>query len=178
LSGFIALQVPLWIARIRYRWRLAWQFEDVSESLQDNLQFTLRHLLVAVFLISLALSPFRLVFPAENPGSWSEHSDTPGIFLAMISFNYVATIPCIWLAFLAIPKLIRLTLVWLVCCAILTAIVFGGLFALIGPPPRGELTLALEFYALCLSQGVAVLVGLLVLRYVGFRLVRMHAVKP
>ena len=54
LAGVVVLQIPLWIAKKVFRWRLTRRPGDADASLQEDRQFHLQHLLIATVLISVA----------------------------------------------------------------------------------------------------------------------------
>ena len=66
-------------------------------------------------------------------------------------------------------KLIPLSFGWLLYCGVLTAVEFGSLCALLGPADAG---VGLFFYIANVSQCATVFGSLLVLRALGFQLVR------
>ncbi len=68
LAGVAILQIPLWVAKKVFRWRLTRQPGDTEASRQEDRQFNLQHLLIAMFLLAVALSPLRHVLPAPDPG--------------------------------------------------------------------------------------------------------------
>jgi hypothetical protein len=174
LIGVVVLQIPLWIAKKLFRWRLTRRPENTEASLLEDRQFHLQHLLIATLLISVALSPLRQVLP-KTPDPFLLNGKMFVVLGAIIVCNLVVTIPCIWWAFLSTARLIWLMFAWLFYCAALTGIEFGCLYLLLGRPgPRWEDEL-LTFYLLNLSQCAAVLGTLLILRAIGFRMVRMPA---
>ncbi len=72
-------------------------------------------------------------------------------------------------------RLVPLLLGWVVYCAVLTTVEFGSLCAVLGSPGAGFWEPPLTFYLLNLSQCVAILGTLWILRAIGFRMVRMPA---
>ena len=69
LASVAVLQIPLWIARKVFRWRLTRRPDDIEASLQEDRQFHLQHLMMATVFVALALSPLHRVLPAE-PGKF------------------------------------------------------------------------------------------------------------
>ncbi len=66
LVGVAILQIPLWIAKKVFRWRLTRRPDDTAASLQEDRQFQIQHLLVATVLVAIALSPLRRMLPPER----------------------------------------------------------------------------------------------------------------
>jgi hypothetical protein len=176
LLGSVAiLQVPLWIGKKVFRWRLTRQPGDNEAALQEDRQFHLQHLLIAMFLLAIALSPLRHVLPQGSADSWSVPYQLWALLAAMILCNLVITLPCIWWAFASTARLIQFLFGWPFYCALLTAIEFGCLWAVLGRPRPRPAEIALQFYAINLMQCAAVLGTLWILRAIGFRMVRMPA---
>jgi hypothetical protein len=177
LAGIAVAQVPLWIARRVLGWQLVNCGAPVEAPARGRLQFSLQQMLLATMLLSMALAPLRTVLP---PGSLSPapylRREMIALFTAVAICNLLVTIPCIWGAMQPVSRLLPLTMGWLFYCALLTAVEFGGLVAWLGPPGRREDTLAfgLYFYVLNLSQCATVFGTLLLLRALGFQLVRVN----
>jgi hypothetical protein len=176
LLGSVALlQVPLWIAKIAFRWRITRQPGDIETSLQEDRQFHLQHLLVAMFFLAIALSPLHQVLPPGNVDSLGINHVWWTLLTAMVLCNLVVALPCLWWAFASKAKLIRLVVGWAIYCAVLTAIEFGSLCAILGRPGPSYADVAFHFYLINLSQCAAVLGTLWILRAIGFRMVRRPA---
>jgi hypothetical protein len=131
-------------------------------------------MLLATALLSIALAPLRTILPPGIPGKPDFDPVTLAIFAAGTICNFLVTMPCIWGAMRPASKLIPLGLGWLLYCGLLTAVEFGALCALLGPPGGGDKTLDVGsfFYILNVSQCATVFGALLVLRMLGFQLVR------
>jgi hypothetical protein len=175
LGGVAVLQMPLWIAKKCFRWRLTQRVDSADASLQEDRQFHLQHLLMAMILISVALSPLHEVLPAAGFDRLQIVFDTIVIVSALILCNLVMTVPCIWWAFASARALVWLVVGWPFYCAALTAAEFEFLYALLGSPGREPMRQAFLLYMGNLSQCAAVLGTLLIFRAIGFRLVRVSA---
>ena len=170
LVGVAILQIPLWIAKKVFRWRLTRRPDDTAASLQEDRQFQIQHLLVATVLVALALSPLRRMLPPGTVDSLHLDRELFVLLPAVILCNIVVVLPCIWWAFarsaarpapsrmggrLRRPHNCRIRIslrgAWLTC---------AGFWE----PP-------LTFYLLNLSQCVAILGTLWILRAIGFRMV-------
>ena len=62
---WFAVQVPLWVIRLGFGWRLAWPGEETSGSNPNETQFGIRQLLVWTTLVGVALGIGRLILPRE-----------------------------------------------------------------------------------------------------------------
>jgi hypothetical protein len=171
-SGVAILQIPLWIAKKVFRWRLTRRPDDSETSLQEDRQFHLQHLMVATVFVALALSPLHQVLPAE-PGTFRFEGEMLLVLGVAIFCNFVMTIPCVWWAFASTARLIPLLLGWSLYCGVLTLIEFGFFCTVFGLPHGHSQEIVPVFYVLNLSQCVAVLGTLWILRAIGFRMVRM-----
>ena len=118
LASVAILQIPLWIAKKAFRWRLTRRPGDTEASLQEDRQFNLQHLLIAMFLLAVALSPLRHVLPAPDSDEfYFHHKGTVFAVLGtVILCNLVMTIPCIWWAFASRKSIVRFFLGWLLYC--------------------------------------------------------------
>ena len=172
LAGLLILQIPLWIAKIVFRWRLV-DPSGTFPSPQEERQFQIKHMLVAMFLLSVALSPVHKVLPA---GPMGHIPIGPQFFVGIglvIVCNLLVTIPCLWGAFVSTAKIIPLAFGWLFYCCLLTGIEFGSLCALLHPPSSKERAEAFGVFCLLnLSQCITVFGTLLIYRAMGFRLLR------
>ena len=142
----------------------------------EDRQFNIRHMLLAMFLLSVALAPLRQVLPSRGVDPYSPPVAPMLVALAMaIAFNLVVTIPCVWWAFLSRAKLMLVAVGWLFYCAVLTGLEMVIICA-IERPPHGEIVKGiLLYYLLNVTQCAAVFGTLLIFRAIGFRLVRMPA---
>jgi hypothetical protein len=178
LAGLIVLQIPLWIAKKIFRWRLAGWAADPDQIAMEDRQFNIRHMLLATFLLSVALAPLRQVLPPHGVDPYSPPVGPMLVALAMaIAFNLVVTIPCVWWAFLSRAKLMLIAIGWLFYCAMLTGLEIAIIVAVFGPPPGEIVKGILLYYLLNVTQCAAVLGTLLIFRAVGFRLMRVPAVR-
>jgi hypothetical protein len=173
LSSVAILQIPLWIAKKVFRWRLTRQPDDTAASLQEDRQFHLQHLLIAAFLLAVALSPLRQVLPPGQIDSLELDGKMCVLLAVTVLCNLVVTIPCIWWAFASRRKSMLFAFAWPVYCAVLTAVEVGILYATVGSlRPEWQETVVI-FYVANLSQCAVVLGTLWILRTIGFRMVRL-----
>ncbi len=170
VGGIIVAQIPLWIAGKAFRWRLI-DVEDADrEPAGGPLQFSLWHMLVVMVFVALALGPARLVLPSVDLEGLRLDGQLIVILAAMVVTNLVMTVPCIWGALVKLNPVPPL--VWPVYCAVVTAVEFGLLCAVLGSPGPDWTEVMLAFFLMNLSQCATVYFVLRVLRAVGFRLVR------
>ena len=173
LVGVVSAQGPLWIARRLFRWRLVSWAGAVPEPSQGRLQFQLRHLMLGMLFVSIALAPGRVVLPAGDLTSFRGLGYEWFALLALLVVcNLLIAVPCIWGAFARVTIIIPLALGWLVYCAVVTAVEFNILVSILGPRNTPE-ELRYLMYILNVSQCATVFGTLLVLRALGFRLVRV-----
>jgi hypothetical protein len=174
LFSAIIAQVPLWIAKKVFGWRLIRGAGDAGPSPPGPWQFNLRHLLLATFLLAVALSPLHRVLP---PGP-IDHFAVGGDFfvflgvamLGILLYNLFITVPCIWVMTSTLPTVV-LALAWLFYCGSLTGIEIGALNLILGPGGNaGREFLLLLLLNVC--QGATVFGTLRIFRALGFRLVR------
>jgi hypothetical protein len=174
-SGVVIAQVPLWIAKRVFRWRLVRGADGPVQVEQGPWQFNIRHLLLATFLLAVALSPLRRVLPPGPIDCLPFDGELLAVFGFGIPFNLLVTVPCIWGMMVSWRASVPLALGWLSYCGILTGAeigshgaIFGWLVGSEGHGARGFLVLL----AMNLSQGATVFGTLLIYRALGFRLVR------
>jgi len=174
LAGILAAQVPLWIARRVFRWRLVSSAAEADVSTEGPFQFYLWHLLAGMFFLSVALAPARIVLPPGDLGGIPLDRETVLVIVVVMICNLVITVPCIWGTFLKRQTVILLAFVWPIYCIVLTAIEIGVFAALLGAPGGAELVEPMGLYSLMnLSQCAAVFGTLLIFRAVGFQLIRV-----
>ncbi len=171
LSAVVVVQIPLWIAARLFGWRLASWAGEVRDTSPGRLQFHLGHLLLGMLFVSIALAPGRAVLPPGDLRDLELDEEVLALIPVAIGCNLVIAVPCIWGAFLSRRILVPLAFGWVVYCAILTAVEYGTLVALLGPPGKDETPLLM--YLGNLSQCSAVFGTLLVFRALGFRLLRV-----
>ncbi len=97
--------VPFWVAKRVFRWQLVQGADDPSPSPRGPWQFRLRHLLLATFLVAVALSPLRsvlgLLTAHRLPGN-EIAGEIIGLLLKSLVLgivygivcNLVVTVPC------------------------------------------------------------------------------------
>jgi hypothetical protein len=170
LFAVVVAQIPLWIARKVFRWRLvSWVLEG-QLSASGDYQFHLRHILLGMVFLSLALAPARLVLPAGDIESLRLEPQLWVLLPAVALCNLLITVPCIWGAFLDAKRLVPLAFGWLFYCGILSAFELGMLSLILGPP--GDDEAMIYMYLFNFAQCVTVFGTLLIFRALGFRLLR------
>jgi hypothetical protein len=178
LIGLLVALIPLVIAARFFRWRLlGWNAgEEVRSDAQAKLQFNLRHLLLSMFLLSVAMAPARLVLPEGGTFGLPPHHGLWVLLAGVALCNVVVTVPCIWGAFAAKSVLPQLAIGWPIYCVLITGIEFACFTMFLGSTPdAGEVFFA--FYLMNLMQCATVFGTLLIFRKIGFRLVRANARK-
>lgn len=168
LCGVIVAQVPLWGAAHLFGWKLVnW---GVNENNVGS-QFNLRHILLGTVFVSIALALGRLVLPPGDKLEMHFENNMPLIIVVVALINLVVTVPCIWGAFLQAWMIIPLAFGWVFYCAIFTGIEFCVIVLVAEGPPENYEPL-FYIYLMNLTQCATVFGTLLVLRGLGFRLLR------
>jgi hypothetical protein len=99
------------------------------------------------------------------------------ILAAVIFFNLLITVPCIWGSFAPTAQMLPLAIAWMVYCVVLTIVEFGVLCLFLGSPGSDAIEVFIAFFVLNLSQCGTVLGSFLLLRTVGLRFVRLPIAK-
>lgn len=170
LFAVVVAQIPLWIAGRVFRWRLVSWAADAKQSASTDLQFQLRHVLLGMVFLSLALAPARVVLPAGDVERVHLEDELWLLLPAAAICNLLITVPCIWGAFLDVPRLVPLAFGWLAYCGVLSAMELGTLIFFLGQPGVDD-AFFLTFL-LNISQCATVIGTLLIFRALGFRLLR------
>jgi hypothetical protein len=177
LFGLFVAMAPLAIAARFFRWRLlGWRQQVATDGhAAVRVQFHLRHLLLSMFLLSLAMAMVRWILP-EGRGWEIATDDELYVLLPGVAFcNVVVTIPCIWGAFASRRLLPLLAAGWFAYGALLTGVEIGFFVFFLGPPPDGLLEVFFLIYLMNLMQCLTVFGVLVIFRRIGFRLVRVNA---
>ncbi len=170
--GVVATQVPLWLARRPFRWRLLpprFRAEDVAEA---DAQFNLRHLFLGVFLTSIGLALSRFILADATLADFRLDGTLCVLLVTAAACNALVTAPCIWLAFGRARLLAILLPVWILYVAAVSAAELLTLTITLGPPGGGA-NWILVFTLLNLAQCATVVTVLLLLRGIGFSLLRI-----
>ncbi len=171
LLGITALQVPLWIAKRTFRYRMLAPGETAAPTTTERFQFQIKHMLIGTLVLALALSPLRIVIP----GSILQHLRLEWqMFFAVgvvIVANLLTTLPCLWGGFVSNAKLIPLGFGWLFYCLFITGLEIEMIFAVErGGPNWGE-AFGLT-YLVNVTQGALVFGVMRGYRALGYRMVR------
>ena len=170
LLGVTVLQVPLWIAKQAFRYRMLVPGEGAEAGEKRPLQFQLKHLLIGTFLLSVALSPIRLVLPKENIGGLVPHPELIALIPAVIVVDLVATLPCLWGGFVSEGRVWWLGLAWTVYCLVVSGIELAVLCAILGRPREDAIW---QLGLLNFTQGTVVFAVMRIYRTLGYRLQRV-----
>lgn len=171
LFAVVVTQIPLWIAGKVLGWHLASWADQKQSSTTAEFQFHLRHVLLGMVFLSLALAPLRFVLPPGEVERLHLDRELWVLVPAAAVCNLLITVPCIWGAFIKAEYFLPLGGGWLVYCGLLSAIELGVLTVFLGPPGESEaIAMIFVFNA---TQCAVVLGTLLVFRALGFRLLRV-----
>jgi hypothetical protein len=175
LGGMMAMQIPLWIAKKKFRWRLIHR-AGRCPSPQEERQFQIKHMLLATFLLAVALSMARMALPPGHAAHLSRiWQICVPLGLAIVD-SLLVTIPCLRGAFASSEVIIPLTFGGVAYCCVLAAIELGAISAAIyvflGTPGFMGAEEFGVIFVLNLSQCATVFGTLLIYRAMGFRLLR------
>jgi hypothetical protein len=179
LLGVTALQLPLWITKRAFRYRMLAPGEIAAPTSTERFQFQIKHLLIGTLFLALALAPLRAVIPS----SILQHINLEWrIFFAVglaIAANLLTTLPCLWGGFVSSAKLIPLGIAWLLYCLVVTGLEFGTLCVVEGaPPPSHAANIFGLVYLANVTQGAVVLGVMRCYRALGYRLERVPRDMP
>jgi hypothetical protein len=179
LLGVTALQIPLWIAKRAFRYRMLAPGEVAAPATTERFQFEIKHLLIGTLFLALALSPLRIVIP----GSVLQHVRLEWQMFVILGVaivaNLVATLPCLWCGFASSDRLVPLGFGWLVYALIVTGIEFGVLCAALRGPPDSEVLKVFGLlYLTNVTQGAVVFGVMRCYRALGYRLQRVPRDMP
>jgi hypothetical protein len=171
LGGVVSAQIPLWIAGRLFRWRLVSWAGAVYEPSQHRMQYQLWHLMLGILFVSIALAPGRVVLPQGDLTNLRLDYEMFAVLALLVVCNLLIAVPCIWGAFARATIIIPLALGWIVYCVVVTAVEYNVLGAILGPGPPEEMPYLM--YVLNVSQCATVFGTLLILRALGFHLLRV-----
>jgi hypothetical protein len=160
LTGVVVAQIPLWIAK---------------QSSQDDRQFHLQHLLLGTFLLAVALSLLRLVFPSGASGLHGNLGELVVTLGVVVICNLLVTVPCIWGGLILSSSVVAAAWGWLTYCAILTLVEYLVLAGISGSRGPDGMRPLVYMYVMNIAQCVAVFGPLRGFRALGFRLLRLPA---
>ncbi len=177
LTGVTVLQVPLWIAKRAFRYRMIAPGEDPLPTAAERMQFQISHMLIGTLIFAIALSPLRAVLPKEG----LEHFRLDWRMFVLVGVaicaNLVATLPCLWGGFASNVKVIPLGVAWLLYCLVVTCLEFWALCAVANYPPNPWEVYWLV-YLVNASQGAVVFAVMRCYRALGYRLLRVPREVP
>jgi hypothetical protein len=176
LLSVIVLQIPLWIAKRAFRYRMVVTGEDPTPIAEERLQFQVKHLLIGTFILAVALSPIRYILPNEHV-SLTPRPDMLVLVPMVIVTNLVATLPCLWGGFTSLPGLL-FVLAWAVYCLIVTGIELGVISAIDGGRAGADRGAFAILYALNGVQAAVVFGVMRIYRALGYRLQRVPRYAP
>jgi hypothetical protein len=169
LLSVIVLQIPLWIAKRAFGYRMVSPGESPTPIAEERLQFQVKHLLVGTFILAVALSPIRYILPTEHVSPVLRGEMLVLVPMVIVA-NLVATLPCLWGGFVSLPGML-FVLAWAVYCLIVTGIELGVVSAIERGGPEREAFIVL--YALNGVQAAVVFAVMRIYRALGYRLQRV-----
>lgn len=164
LAGIVVAQIPLWVIRQFWHYRLyPPRYVD-----RDEQQFSLAQLLTGIALCCIGLALVQAVLPNRS-GTWGADPfwQMIAVFSMIAIVNLVVTLPCMWVALgFTFGQCVLLSVVFVGYSYVVTQAELAALEALegSGPPPDGFTSLWLLNFA----QGMSIGITLGILRAAGF----------
>jgi len=174
LAGILVGQLPLWIAGKFFGWQLLGWDRSGLVNQSESTRYGLKHILIGMVMLSLAMAPARAVLPAGQPEVINLNGESLAFVVALAISNLIICLPCIWGAFASSKKQGSFLVIWPAYCAVVTLIEFGGLVMVLGPPGDSALFVGLVFYCMNISQCLTVYLTLLIFKGLGCRLTRVE----
>lgn len=167
LVQWLVVQIPMWIVRLSFDWRICWPGEELIPASRRDVQFGIGQLMVWTALVGMTLGVFRLLVPED----WlTSNRNPPGVlitFTCLTVFNCLLAWPVVWSTLAP-----RRWPVWIVaasvCCIGLTYVEIETIQAISKRNGGGIEVLWIVNAIAAGASGLA----LLALRASGFRLVR------
>ena len=168
LGSLFAVQVPLWIARIAFHWRLKTPRNQAAAGISDN-QFQIFHVMLGTSLIAVALAFGRAALPPGELRLIPLDRQLVVLLPAIIICNFVITMPCIRVAFARWSVVFVSLILGIIYVLVVSALEITTLLAILGPAPNDVWWGITSFN---LGQWLTVFGTLLLLRKIGFDLHR------
>ena len=175
VAGHWIAQLPLWLGSKLFGLRLASPRQTAHDLQQVDRQFRIRHMLLGTFLLAAALGlAKRLPFgrPIRLPDLMLEE-ELLAILVSVVVCNLILIVPTIWATFQELRKLPQRTVAGTGLAALITLLQFLVLCALLGDPGPDAPTIFWVLFLVNLWQCIAVAIAMLMLRELGFRLLRV-----
>ncbi len=168
IIGLIVTTVPmLWIVGKSFRVRLLPPCGDADSR---GRQYSIAEVLLGIFLVSIALAIGRVVLPPGDFSGFAFDREVMVILIAISIVNLLVVTPCVLAASLKPHALVVSILVWPIYCIVVSGIESAIVSAFL---PPGDEHLALILGIFNLAQCVSVVTSLLLIRGIGFRLIRL-----
>ena len=170
LSGVLlalwgTIQLPLWISRLFFGWRLCWPREETLEQGGNETQFGIRQLLAWTALVAITLGIGRWLVSSDLGNQWRNPWEAIAVFGVLTVFNALLPMPIVWGSFVRHRMPIWMS-VAAACCVGLTMAEIIVFKAAIGRAGGDEDI----FWIMNTIQFSAASVGLLIFRACGYRL--------
>jgi len=172
--GVVVTQVPLWLARRPFGWRLVPPRFSLDNLASMDAQFNLKHLFLGMVFASLALAMARFTLADVTMRDFDVDGEILLILAIVAIWNALVTAPCIWLAFNQGGRLIVGAAAWTLYVLLASAIEVFVLIFFLGSPGGSNGAIILFFALFNLAQCLTVFATMLLLQGIGFRLVRAN----
>lgn len=166
MSQWIVVQLPLWVFRVAFAWRLSWPNEEAADRSQSDTQFGIGQLMVWTALVAVSLGVGRLLMPEELHSVGHGPREEITIFSVITIFNSLLAWPVVWSCYA--PRWWGAWLLGAAACVVgLTLVEILTFQTAMGPGRDAEI-----FWIMNPMQAGLATITLLMMRLAGFRLMR------
>jgi hypothetical protein len=166
-AQWFVMQIPLWLTRIGFRWRLAWPNEVSLGNPRRELQFGIRQLFGWTVMVAILMGICRVVLPELEVDRMNGiDARTMIAFVILLAANSLLAVPIVWAAFARTHLILWWTMAG-VCALVLTAAEMVTYYFFVF---RADDVIIFAFVNLI--QFAATSVSLLLLRASGFRVIQ------
>lgn len=171
ITEFSVAVIPLGIAKRFFRWRLTNGDREPCPARSVRFQFQLRHLFVATTLLAIALTPLPVILPMTEALYWPDIRSVHHSYLFCLLTTVALTgVPCVWGALSMAHQYRWHDTGWVIGSILLIVFFSDRRFMSHGTAGTLDLLVVCTFVAV-----VTVFATLLIVRALGFRLIREPA---
>ena len=167
MTQWMVIQIPLWVLRLFFGWRLAWPGEQSTASSRSDNRFGIRQLMAWTAVVAMTLGIGRWLLPGDGLAMLGGTRQFLIGFCLITVFNCLLAWPVIW-AMLARSAWEAWIVVAFVCCVGLTIAEDAALSAVMGRGSSSDF-----IWIMNAVQTVGAAISLLAIRMSGFRMIRI-----